>query len=288
VPEADSNPCSINDLLVDASAQLKHSSDTPALDAQVLLAHTLDHTRTWLMAHATELLSNNKLETFRHLIEQRSAGTPIAHLTGLQEFWSLPLQVTGDTLIPRPETELLVELALERIPIKAPCTVADIGTGSGAIALAIASEREHCQIVATDISAAALEIARNNATTNGLRNVSFCIGANLEPVEGRQFDLIVSNPPYIASDDPHLLQGDVRFEPRTALVAGEDGLDVIRALVRHGAGYLKPDGWLIIEHGYDQEHAIVSLFEQAGFTSIECYRDLAGQPRVTIGQVTSS
>jgi len=179
---------------------------------------------------------------------------------------------------------LLVELALEKLPRDRACRVADIGTGSGAIALAIASERIDCELLATDLSAAALTVARGNARRLNINNVEFLEGPDLQPLDQQTFDLIVSNPPYIPENDPHLSEGDVRFEPRTALAAGVDGLDMIRLLVVEGLARLNDDGWLMLEHGYDQEQAVGELFEQAGYRNIECYRDLADLPRVTIGQ----
>jgi len=284
VPEAKHSRRAINDVLVDAGAQLRNISPTPALDAQVLLAHALGQSRTWLIAHARDSVSEDQLEIFNQLIERRANGEPIAYLTGEQEFWSLPLNVTVDTLIPRPETELLVELALEKLPRDRACRVADIGTGSGAIALAIASERNDCELLATDLSAAALAVARGNARRLNINNVEFLEGPDLQPLDQQTFDLIVSNPPYIPENDPHLSEGDVRFEPRTALAAGVDGLEMIRLLVVEGLARLNDDGWLMLEHGYDQEQAIGELFEQAGYRNIECYHDLADLPRVTIGQ----
>lgn len=284
MPEVEHSQRSVNDVLVDASVQLKDVSPTSALDAQVLLAHALGQSRTWLITHARDPIAADRLEKFNKLIERRTNGTPIAYLTGEQEFWSLPLKVTDDTLIPRPETELLVELVLEKLPVGGTCRVADVGTGSGAIALAIASERKDCRLVATDASAAALTVARDNARRLNIGNVEFVEGSNLQPLKDQTFNIIVSNPPYIPENDPHLSQGDVRFEPRSALVAGIDGLAVIRVLINEGSTYLVDDGWLMIEHGYDQEKVVTHLFNQAGFRNIECYRDLAGLPRASVGK----
>ncbi|MDX5151073.1 MAG: peptide chain release factor N(5)-glutamine methyltransferase [Acidiferrobacterales bacterium] len=274
----------LNDAIVAATAQLKNSSSTPALDAQVLLAHALERDRTYIIAHARDVLDSENQKQFQQLVAQRIDGAPVAYLTGRQEFWSLPINVTPDTLIPRPETELLVELALEKIPQEKEFQVADIGTGSGAIALAIASERKHSRVVASDSSQEAIRGAQENARQLGIPNIEFTAGSLFEPFVDRKFNLIVSNPPYVPENDPHLLEGDVRFEPRGALAAGPDGLDVIRRLVEDVGRYLLPGGWLLIEHGYDQEASIGELFQQAGFEEIECYRDLAGQPRVTIGR----
>jgi len=274
----------LNDAIVAATAQLKNSSPTPALDAQVLLAHSLGHDRTYIIAHARNELDPGTQKRFEQLVAKRLDGTPVAYLTGQQEFWSLPITVTVDTLIPRPETELLVELALENIPGEKEFLVADIGTGSGAIAIAIASERKNSKVIASDSSAKAIEVAKRNASRLELDNVEFIKGTTFDPLANKKFNLIVSNPPYVPENDPHLSRGDIRFEPRSALAAGHDGLAVIKQIVEQAKDYLVPQGWLMIEHGYDQESAVEKLFERAGFEEIECYRDLAGQPRVTIGR----
>jgi len=274
----------LNDAIVAATAQLQNSSPTPALDAQVLLAHSLGQDRTYLITHARDDINPEIQKRFEELVEKRLDGTPVAYLTGQQEFWSLPIQVTADTLIPRPETELLVELALEKIPSEQQFLIADIGTGSGAIAIAIAGERKNSNVIASDRSAKAIEVAKQNANRLALDNVEFVEGATFDPFAGKKFNLVVSNPPYVPESDPHLVQGDVRFEPRSALAAGPDGLDVIRQIVERAKNFLVPHGWLMIEHGYDQESAVEKLFEQAGFEDIECYLDLAGQPRVTVGR----
>jgi len=278
----------LNDAIVAATAQLKNASPTPALDAQVLLAHSLGQDRTYLIAHAKDTLDTETSRRFEQLVAQRINGIPVAYLTGEQEFWSLPFRVTADTLIPRPETELLVELALEKIPNKQKFLIADIGTGSGAIAIAIANERKGSSVIASDRSAKAIAVARQNANRLGIDNVEFVQGETFDPLADKKFNLVVSNPPYVPESDPHLAQGDVRFEPRSALAAGPEGLDVIRQIVEQAKNHLVPQGWLMIEHGYDQESAVEELFERAGFEEIECYRDLAGQPRVTIGQNRSS
>jgi len=278
----------LNDAIVAATAQLKNASPTPALDAQVLLAHSLGQDRTYLIAHAKDTLDTETSTRFEQLVAQRINGIPVAYLTGEQEFWSLPFRVTADTLIPRPETELLVELALEKIPNKQKFLIADIGTGSGAIAIAIANERKGSSVIASDRSAKAIAVARQNANRLGIDNVEFVQGETFDPLADKKFNLVVSNPPYVPESDPHLAQGDVRFEPRSALAAGPEGLDVIRQIVEQAKNHLVPQGWLMIEHGYDQESAVEELFERAGFEEIECYRDLAGQPRVTIGQNRSS
>lgn len=215
---------------------------------------------------------------------RRLDGEPVAHITGSREFWSLELRVTTDVLIPRPETELLVEQALKHIPINQAVDIIDLGTGSGAIAIAIATERPRANVFATDSSAQALAIATSNATTHKLQTIEFIHSDWFKSLETKQFDVIVSNPPYVAHDDPHLAQGDVRFEPVSALAAGPDGLDDIRTLCADSIAHLKPGGWLVIEHGFDQGLAARGLFEEAGLKNVATYRDLSTNERVTEGR----
>lgn len=274
----------IGDVLTHAQRQLTACSDSPRLDAEVLLAMQLGVSRAQLFARPESLMSEQDGERFNQLLTRRLNGEPIAHILGYREFWSLQLDVTPATLIPRPETELLVELALERIPVSATLDIADLGTGSGAIALAVASERPHCRIVASDTSEEALVVARCNATQLGLVNVEFQQSDWYQALGSACFDLILSNPPYIRSDDPHLAQGDVRFDPPTALISGVDGLDALRCIVGNAAQHLRPGGWLMVEHGYDQGEAVVGLFVAAGFTEITTVNDLGGQPRVSLGR----
>jgi len=221
---------------------------------------------------------------FEEILQQRVEGKPVAYITGEREFWSLSLKVTSDVLIPRPETETLVELALEKFSSSPALTVADLGTGSGAIACALAVERPAWNIIATDSSGEALDIARHNASIHKLGNIRFVHGQWLEPLTGLDFDLIISNPPYIAIDDPHLAQGDVRFEPEAALASGKQGMDAIRHLAQQAGQRLKAGGWLIVEHGYDQQQPVYDCFLQGGFEDILQLTDLAGQPRVTAGR----
>ena len=267
-----------------ATVQLAKESETAWLDAEILLAAVLGTTRTRLLTWPEQTLSQRELFEFHALIAHRAQGIPIAYLTGHQEFWSLPLQVTPSTLIPRPETELLVELAMARIPKHDVVTVADMGTGSGAIALAIARERPHCQVVATDRSTSALSVARDNAEALRIGNVRFVAGDWFEPLLEQRFDIIVSNPPYIAASDPHLERGDLRFEPRTALAAGNDGLGDLRTIAREAHQYLLPQGWLLLEHGYNQNESVTKLLVGHGYTNIETAHDLAGIPRVVAAQ----
>ncbi|MFE3968292.1 peptide chain release factor N(5)-glutamine methyltransferase [Stenotrophomonas sp. YIM B13575] len=255
-------------------------------EAELLLLHVLERPRSWLFAHATDPLATVDQAAFEALLARRIAGEPVAYLTGRRGFWTLDLEVDPATLIPRPETELLVELALERLPPDRALQLADLGTGSGAIALALASERPLAQVLATDASPGALAVAARNAARHELRNVCFAEGGHdwYAPLQGARFDLIASNPPYIASDDPHLVQGDLRFEPATALASGADGLDDIRRIVAGGADHLQPGGWLLIEHGWDQGDAIRALFEQAGYSDVQTVQDLEQRDRVTLGR----
>ena len=254
------------------------------VDAEWLLAHALDRPPGWLWAHADDAVEAAARERFEVLLSRRAAGEPVAYLTGTQGFWSLDLRVTPATLIPRPETERLVELALARLPADAPCRVADLGTGSGAIALAIARERPMAAVVATDASKAALAVAVANAQRNGIDNAWFRRGDWCEALGRERFDLIASNPPYIALGDPHLDQGDLRHEPPDALASGDDGLDAIRRIVRDAPAHLAPAGWLLLEHGWDQADAVQGLLHAAGFKQVQSRRDLGGQPRCTGGQ----
>ncbi|TLX21045.1 peptide chain release factor N(5)-glutamine methyltransferase [Thermomonas fusca] len=253
-------------------------------DAALLLAHALDRPRSWLFAHADDVLGEVDAARFDELLARRAAGEPVAYLTGSRGFWTLDLAVSPATLVPRPETELLVELALARLPADAPVRVADLGTGTGAIALALASERPRAQVVATDASPEALEVARGNAVRNRIGNVAFRLGSWLQPLEGEGFDLIASNPPYIADGDPHLSQGDLRFEPAMALSCGLDGLDAIRIIVRDAPACLQPGGWLLLEHGWDQGDAVRALLVEAGFVDVATARDLEHRDRITLGR----
>ncbi|MEW5754998.1 MAG: peptide chain release factor N(5)-glutamine methyltransferase [Pseudomonadota bacterium] len=256
---------------------------TPRLEAEMLLAHALGKERTHLIAWPDKALSPDQEAAFRALVEQRAQGIPVAYLLKEREFWSLPLLVSPDTLIPRPETELLVELALARIPLDAAWRIADLGTGTGAIALALASERPRCRLIAIDRSSGALAVARANAERLGIRNIEFLTGDWLAPLHDETLEMIVSNPPYIAADDPHLTRGDVRFEPRSALASGPDGLDDIRIIVATARAHLKSGGALLIEHGYQQGAAVVALMQSHGYQRVEDHRDYAGHGRVAAG-----
>lgn len=253
------------------------------VDAQVLLAHVVARDRSWIAAHRDDDLPTPQADAFFALAKRRREGEPVAYLTGTKEFWGLPLRVTPAVLVPRPETETLVELALERIPRDADVRVLDLATGSGAVALAIARERPRAHVVATDVSRDALDVARGNAHRLALGNVAFVETDWWAAVEGR-FDAIVSNPPYVAADDPHL-DGDVRFEPRGALVPPGDALSALRTIVTRAPQFLAARGFLAVEHGYDQSRAVQDLLHAAGFEAIVVRRDLAGIARVAGARV---
>ena len=272
----------IEQILKRAEQKLSSCSDSPRLDAEILLASLLKKNRSYFMAFPEVVPSKAEQEQFETLLSQRLQGHPIAHIIGTREFWSLDLNVNQHTLIPRPDTEILIEYILHNFA-QENLKVADMGTGSGAIALALASEKPNWQISATDRSPEALETARGNATKLGLQNISFSQGNWFEALEANDLDLLISNPPYIPANDPHLTQGDVRFEPDTALISGEDGLDDIRYLIKHAVEYLTQDGWLILEHGYDQKQSVKDLFVAAGYQQITQIDDYAGNPRMTAG-----
>ena len=272
----------LRDLLADAAAQLGGAEARH--EAELLLLHVLQRPRSWLFAHATDPIDLADSDSLRALLARRVAGEPLAYITGQWGFWTLQLEVSPATLIPRPETELLVEQALARLPADRESKVADLGTGSGAIALALASERPLAQVLATDFSAEALAVATRNAARNTVANVAFAQGSWYAPLQGRRFDLIASNPPYIASDDPHLARGDLRFEPATALASGQDGLDDIRLIADGAITHLLPAGWLLLEHGWDQGAAIRALLQQAGLNEVETVKDLEQRDRVTLGR----
>jgi len=263
---------------------LQPHHDSAALEAEILLCHCLAKNRVYLRTWPEKSLSPEALTRYEQLLARRARGEPIAYITGHKEFWDLVLRVTPDVLIPRPETEHLVELALEKIPVDAQWQIADLGTGSGAIALAIAKERPQCHITATDHAAASLEVARDNAANNNIANVSFRQGFWFEALAGERFHIIVANPPYVAETDPHLQQGDLRFEPQRALSSGTQGLDDITHIISHALPYLKAPGWLLLEHGYQQGDMVVALLRQHGFCETRCHSDYAQRERVSVGR----
>ncbi|MCE3238566.1 MAG: HemK family modification methylase [Gammaproteobacteria bacterium] len=272
----------ITQALHEAAQCFVNVTTTPRLDAEILLAHVLSVQRSYLYTYPDYSLSMTEQNNFAALVKKRVAGWPIAYLTGHREFWSLDLAVTPDTLIPRPETELLVELILKKLP-DVPLLVADLGTGSGAIALALAHERPRWTIYATDISSEALAVAKANAARLKIKNIIFPIGAWCSALPKLCFDIMVSNPPYIAENDPHLQQGALPFEPSIALVSGEDGLKDIQDIIYGARHYLKVGGSLFVEHGFTQAEPVCSKFLNAGYTHILSYKDFSGLNRVTTG-----
>jgi len=270
----------IDAALASATEQLRSVSDSPRLDTELLLARALDVARSYLFAHPEDSLDPAALARFSSAVERRAQGMPIAYITGEKEFWSTLLTVTPDTLVPRPETEVLVEQVLQRIPRNGEFAVLDLGTGCGAIALAVAKERPNCNVTATDASDAALLVARENANRHAVANIEFLPGDWTAPVAGRSFDIVVSNPPYVADADPGLDR--LQCEPRAALVSGADGLDAIRRISATAMAILRPGGTLLIEHGDTQQDAVAQILAADGWQDISHVKDLAGKPRVTI------
>jgi release factor glutamine methyltransferase len=265
-----------------ATEMLSAASESPRLDAELLLARALDVQRSYLFAHPEDEMDESAAMRFSEIVVKRREGMPMAYIAGEQEFWSMPLVVTPATLVPRPETETLVEQVLSRLPRRATARVLELGTGSGAIALALAKERPACQVTATDVSADALAVARENARRLLIPNVEFREGDWLEPVRGMTFDIVVSNPPYVATGDLHLAR--LGFEPRGALEAGVEGLDAIRQISAESGTVLDAAGWLLLEHGATQVDAVVALLSTDGWHDIDTVRDLAGLPRVTVAK----
>ena len=284
----------VNQLLLDSEKRLVLALGLNAaearIEAQTLLRHALgDVSRAWLLTHENDALDFNGQQAnihagFEALLKRRLNGEPVAYILGKREFYGLDFTVTPDTLIPRLDTETLVEVALEKIPANQSCTVLDLGTGSGAIAIAIAKHRPQAKVTAVDQSLKALAVAQGNARRLGVANVQLVLSDWFSALGGQTFDVIVSNPPYIAKDDPHLNQGDLRFEPTSALVAGEDGLDCIRQIINRAKQYLNPQGWLMFEHGYDQAEKVAQLLKSANFDSVTSVADLSGILRVILGK----
>lgn len=269
--------------------QLEPYSDTARADAEILLAIVMAKTRTWLYAYPETMLSKTQLLDFQRFVARRSLGTPVAYLTGTREFWSLPLKVNEETLIPRPETELIVELTLNIMSHQQDAQILDLGTGSGAIAIALAKERTDWHITATDCSTGALETAKENADELHLQNIRFIESDWFSQITTPHlFHAIVSNPPYIAANDPHLGEGDLRFEPQLALISGNSGLSALEHIIKHSIARLEPDGLLLIEHGFSQKSAVTSMLNDYGYVDVECWKDLHGNDRVSGGRRISS
>ncbi len=280
----------IRTLLDEGAAQLGSVADAPRREAEVLLGAALGRTRAWLLAHPEErILDCEATDRYEAYVTRRRLGEPVAYLLGEKEFWSLPLAVGPGVLIPRPETELVVERALAHFPTEAAFEALDLAAGSGAIALALASERPRCRVLATDLSPAAIAATRANTDHLGLgERVVTAQGSWFEPAAGRTFDLIVSNPPYIASGDPRVEPAVLRYEPPEALFAGPTGLEALHTIVAAAPQYLVPGGWLIVEHGDTQGESVRGLFEAAGLVDVRTHRDLAGRERCTEGRRSSA
>ncbi len=274
-----SEPVSIEKAVLEATEKLRAVSDAPRLEAELLLARAIDMPRSFLFAHAEDELDEDSLKRLAATVERRAAGEPMAYITGIKEFWSMEFAVSPATLVPRPETELLVDIALRDIPRKADWQVLDLGTGSGAIAIALGRERPLLGITAVDISADALAVARENANRNAVGNIEFLHGDWTQPVAGRRFEVIVSNPPYVRDDDQAL--ESLVAEPRLALAAGADGLDAIDVLARDCPAIIAADGLLVLEHGAEQKSAVAERLIAYGWQHIRCYDDYSGFPRVT-------
>ncbi|MBJ7538290.1 peptide chain release factor N(5)-glutamine methyltransferase [Marinomonas transparens] len=275
----------IDELLKGASERLYSVSDTAQLDAQLLLAHVLDVATSYFYTWPEKQLNQASLDAFESLLLRREQGEPVAYLLKHQAFWTLDLEVDVSTLIPRADTERLVEVALSLIDVSESNHILDLGTGTGAIALALAAEAPQSTVVGVDLVEGAVALAQRNAQKNQIQNVSFKQGSWFDALQSEDaFDLIVSNPPYIDPEDEHLSQGDVRFEPKSALVADNHGLADIEYIIQQAPSFMKAKAYLVFEHGYDQARAVRELFAQAGFEQVASFQDLAGNDRVTIGQ----
>jgi release factor glutamine methyltransferase len=275
----------VSALLDEGVARLRRVTDQPRQEAEILLAAALARPRSWVIAHPEHRIYDcDATDRYEAHVTRRAHGEPVAYILGEKEFWSLPLEVTPHVLIPRPETELAVEVALAHLPLDAPGRVLDLATGSGAIALAIAHERPRLQVIGTDIASEAVDVARRNAVRVHVQNVEFRVGDWYGPVRDEHFTLIVSNPPYVADDDARVERAVRRFEPHAALFAGPDGLDALRVVVGAASRHLVSGGWLVVEHGDRQGPDARTLLVQAGFTDVATRRDLAGLDRCTEGR----
>ena len=275
-------PFTIRSALEQGIQDLETSSATPRLDAEILLSRVLGKPRSHLLTWPQERVKQEQYGAFRQLIQRRQAGEPVAYLTGQQEFWSLNLRVTPHTLIPRPETEHLVELALRLIPEEAPWRIADLGTGPGTIALALAHERPRCQVVAVDVSEEALEVAAGNARRMGINNIAFRQSNWFSRLQGEHFDMITANPPYIRRDDPYLAL--LQHEPETALVSGPGGMEALETIIRDARAHLRGAAWLLLEHGHDQGTATLDLLHRHGYREVTGHKDYAGHDRNVVGR----
>ncbi|MCH7821524.1 MAG: peptide chain release factor N(5)-glutamine methyltransferase [Proteobacteria bacterium] len=275
-------PTSINSIVSDATTRLVDVSESARLDAELLVARSINMPRSYLFAHPEDKLDESAQQRLEHILERRLRGEPMAYITGFKEFWSLELVVSPATLVPRPETEILVSLALQAIPRQAEWQVLDLGTGCGAIAVVIASERRNCEITAVDSSVDAIAVARQNVRQLDLSNVTCLDGDWTDPVQNRQFKVILSNPPYVRADDAAL--ESLRAEPRKALVAGADGLDAIRILANDCVSIIADDGVLMLEHGADQKNSVADILTSCAWEQIQCHKDFAGNPRVTLAR----
>ena len=284
--DPDTSELTVDSLLRSCAMELKKNSTSARLDVELLLGHVLRKTRVELISAGKDFISPESAALFTNLVRKRQEGMPVAQLVGSREFWSLDLTVTADTLIPRPETEILVECALTHIPQDQPADFLDLGTGTGAIALAVASERPNIHVTATDISDKALAIAQYNAAALKLAHIEFQCGSWFQPVAGRKFSTIIANPPYVSDMEYVVHHFQLQHEPALALRGGEDGLDCIKTIIEQAPKHLFKDGWLAIEHGYRQGPAVEILLREAGFRSIFAYSDLQGHARVTEGKLT--
>ena len=266
-----------------AVQNISNTSPSANLDAQILLSYILNCNRAHLIAWPEKELSLQQIDSFQELIKQRQQGSPVAHLTGQREFWSLNFKVNNSTLIPRPETETLIEFILDKFGEKKELTVLDMGTGTGAIAITLSSEKPDWKITASDISTAAITLAKENSIILNTKNITFLQSDWFTKIPQQTFDLIVSNPPYISIDDPHLAEGDIRFEPKSALTSGKTGMDDIEHLCSQAKNYLAKDGWLIVEHGYNQKSVVADCFTRNEYKNVSQRNDLAGHCRMTAG-----
>lgn len=272
----------VKEMIRNISCQLVMYSETPNLDAEILVGHIFKKSRAELFAYSEIRVRPTQKKQLSDCVSRRVAGEPVAYILGEKEFWSLSLTVTSDVLIPRPETEMLVEWILKHLPKDEKLQVADLGTGSGAIAIAIASERPYWQLIAVDNSKKALKVAKTNAERHHIRNINFHFSEWCQALEKQNYHVIVSNPPYILDCDKHLQQ--LKYEPHKALVGGPDGLSSIKTIIKEAKSYLTDDGWLLLEHGFDQSQKIIELMQEANYHQIQEHTDLAGLPRMIVAR----